>query len=85
MNPQQSPATETSKTKPMMMLLTGILVLIIVVLYIFASRTPSSSLPNENLTTETTEVQPVTNSSDDVSSIEADLNTSITGLDEQNF
>jgi len=77
--------TQSNKTKPMILLITGILVLIIAVLYIFASKTPSSPLPSENITETAQEVQKVTNTSDDVSSIEADLNTSVTGLDAQNF
>jgi hypothetical protein len=82
--PQMS-SSEHSKTKPMIILLTGALVLIIVVLYMFASRTSPSPLPSESIADTTSEVRKVTGTSDDVSSIETDLNTSVTGLDTQNF
>jgi cytoskeletal protein RodZ len=83
------------KVGPIIAILVVVLILIIGALYLFASRlnqeqTPgdTSDIANRTDTSATTEpqvVQPVTNKSDDVNSLEADLNASTAGLDSQNF
>lgn len=78
---------EHKKTGPMISILVIILILIIGLLYMFASRTEAPIIPNEyKAPTETaTEVKNITNSSDNVSDLEADLNTSVDGVDQQSF
>jgi hypothetical protein len=84
------------KVGPIVAILIIVLVLIIAALYLFASRinqqtlpvnTPITdmSLPNDNEATVTQSVQSITNTSDDVQSLQDDLNTSTNGLDTQNF
>jgi len=83
--PMTSPVMETphKKSGPMIAGLAIILIIIIGALYMFAARSQAPVIPTEDATTA--EVQPVTNTSDDVSSLEADLNTSVDGIDSQNF
>jgi uncharacterized protein HemX len=86
--PPASQAPERKKTGPMIAILVVVLILIIGALYLFTSGTTEQSpadntLAGDNNTTES--VQPVTNTSDDVSDLEADLNASVDGLDAQNF
>jgi len=88
---QSGPVTPSDHKKigPIVSILVVILVLIIGALYIFASRINNFSSPDtmpadENaIPTET--VKPVINTSDEIDSIEADLEGSIQGLDSQNF
>ena len=91
--PMQTPISappEHKKVGPIVAILVVVLLLIIGALYIFASRMnqqptdTTNEVANENITTQAS-VQPVTNTADDVDSIEADLNASVNGLDEQNF
>ncbi|MEN9912631.1 MAG: hypothetical protein RLY66_39 [Candidatus Parcubacteria bacterium] len=86
--PEQAPmstpinqAPEHKKVGPIVAIAAVVLILIIGALYIFASRMGTTD--DSSASAET--VQPVTNTSDDVSDIEADLDTSIDGLDSQNF
>ena len=87
--PQQTPpmmAPEHKKVGPIVAILVVALVLIVGALYIFASRMNQQPTDGTSDTASTqTSVQPVTNSADDVNSTEADLNTSVNGLDSQNF
>lgn len=83
--PMTPPVMETphKKSGPMIAGLAVILIIIIGALYMFAARSQAPVIPTEENTS--TEVQSVTNTSDDVSSLEADLNTSVSGIDSQNF
>jgi uncharacterized protein HemX len=94
-----SPGTTDNKTSnkkvgPIMIVLVVVLAVIIVTLYLFASRLNEPNLPqnnnigmnntiNENVTDQV--VAPITDKADDIQSLEADLNKSIDGLDTQNF
>ncbi|MEK7641812.1 MAG: hypothetical protein AAB365_02350 [Patescibacteria group bacterium] len=82
-----APSPESKKIGPIVAVLVIVLILIIGALYIFASRMNTQPMLEGTNDTATTQesVQPVTNDSDEVSSIEADLNGSIDGLDSQNF
>ncbi len=67
-----------------------VLLLVIAALYLFASRLnkePSDATANQIISETSAQqtVEPVTNTSDDMSSIESDLNASTNGLDNQNF
>ncbi len=87
------------KVGPIIAILVIVLILIVAALYLFASRISQQSAPVDQTSAsrETTNpnadqqssanqsVQPVTNNSDDVNSIQADLNVSTNGLDSQNF
>jgi len=79
---------EHKKVGPIIATLVIVLVLIIAALYIFASkvsqRTASDQMTDRPATTSAT-VQAVTNKSDDLNSIQADLNASTNGVDQQNF
>ena len=83
-----TPPMAHRKVGPIITVLVIVLILIIGALYLFASKT-NAPAPENTMTNDATaasqEVQPVTNTSDDVSSIEADLNASTQGLDQQNF
>ncbi len=100
-SPVQSNSTPTStptythpekkKVGPIIAILIVVLVLVIGALYLFASRI-NQQIPADNnvagsdaVSTQPETVTPITSKSDDVSSIESDLNTSINGLDNQNF
>jgi len=83
---------EHKKIGPIIMTLVIALVLIIVALYIFASKIGRQVKSDSNIYTNatTTIVQPqevpvVTNTADDTQSLKNDLNTSVQGLDSQNF
>ena len=67
---------------PIIATLVIILVLIIGALYIFASRINQQAIPSDAETTTTT-VTTITNKSDDVKSLQSDLNTSASGLNGQ--
>lgn len=87
---------EHKKTGLLIAILVVVLLLIIGALYIFATGS-TVTLPDDStvgadqdqytdeIGTNETTVTPVTNTSDDVGSLEADLNTSVDGLDAQNF
>jgi uncharacterized protein YpmB len=83
MTPPPVMETPHKKSGPMIAGLAIILIIIIGALYMFAARSQAPVIPTEEETT--TEVQPVTNTSDSVSDLEADLNVSVDGLDAQNF
>lgn len=85
---EQTP--EHKKVGPIVAVLVVVLVLVIGALYIFASRMNQAPMDDTSaatamMETQQTTVTPVTNTSDDVTSIEADLNASVDGLDAQNF
>jgi len=80
------------KIGPIVVTLVVVLVLVIVALYIFASKIsqPDTSEMTDSGATTTTVQQPqpvpvVTNKADDPQSLKNDLNTSVQGLDSQNF
>ena len=83
MTPPPVMETPHKKSGPMIAGLAIILIIIIGALYMFAARSQAPVIPTEEETN--TEVQPVTSTADDVSSLEADLNVSVDGLDAQNF
>lgn len=80
--PQES---APKKVGPIIATLVIVLILIIAALYVFASRINQQTLPSEATSdaTSTSTVKPVTNKSDDVKSMQADLNMSSSGLDGQ--
>lgn len=90
--PTAAPVTtpEHKKIGPIIAILTIVLVLIIAALYLFAASLNKPPIDADmgtpaSMTTEVQSVAPVTNTSDDVTSIEADLNASTDGLDSSNF
>lgn len=78
-------ATDSKKkVGPIVVILAVVLILIIGALYLFSSSvTKTPSIEEQANVVET--VQPVTNTSDDVQTLDADLNASIEGLDQTNF
>ncbi len=93
-------APEHKKVGPIIAILIIILVLIIGALYLFASRINTEQAPvdssvaasdtamplqNNASNSAPSTVQPVTGTSDDLGSLEADLKTSAGGIDSQNF
>ena len=92
MNAPRQPQ-EHKKVGPIITVLVIVLILIIAALYFFAVKinqqgttdgmTAADSDASSSAQDQT--VQPVTNQSDDVNSMNADLNTSTKGLDSQNF
>ena len=81
--------TESKNIGPIISTLVIVLILIMAALYIFASHISQQTLPADALmdtgSATTTTVQPVTNNSDDTSSIQSDLKASTKGLNNQNF
>lgn len=93
---QQGMGSNNSKKKigPIIVTLVVVLVIIIAALYIFASKVNHEQPPeiyrSEHNTVSTNNnedvsVQPITNKSDDVQSLQDDLNKSVEGLDSQDF
>ena len=91
--PPNSPTNTGSspkKTSMAIVMLVVALILILAALYLFASRM-DSSVPNTTDSTnasavnEAPAVAPVTNTSDDMDSIQADLNASTQGVDGQSI
>ena len=93
-------SSEHKKVGPIIAILVIVIVLIAAAIYLFASRVnkeqpvPSTTAmtndttPNDvpdNSAAVQQSVAPVTNTSDDVNTIQADLNASTNGLDGQNF
>ncbi|MFA6432561.1 MAG: hypothetical protein WCV82_01975 [Candidatus Paceibacterota bacterium] len=94
--PTVANANGEKKIGPIVAILIIVLVLIIAALYIFASRINQSETPtDDNVAGETNtlsqpdttgaSVQTVTGTGDDVTSLQNDLDTSTSGLDNQNF
>ena len=91
----QAPAPHAhKKVGPIIGTLVIILILVIAALYIFASHVNQQALPTDASTqgasasqasADQQSVQPVTNKADDVQSLQADLNASTNGVDNQNF
>lgn len=86
------PVTSNKKVGPVVAILIIVLVLIIGALYLFASKIDQEQVPNDSSVAQSQDtvatpqtVQPITNNSDDLSSLEADLNDSTKGLDDQSF
>ena len=93
-NNQTAQPMEHKKIGPIVVTLVIVLVLIIVALYIFASRIgqpDDSEMTDSTVPATTTAIQQpqpvptVTSTADDVQSLKNDLNTSVKGLDSQNF
>lgn len=92
---QQAPANpgsnENKKVGPIVASLVIVLVLIFAALYLFAAKVSQHNAadnitdPTVSSTSSTQSVQPVTSDSDDLQSIQADLNASTNGVDQQNF
>jgi flagellar basal body-associated protein FliL len=78
-NPASTPIESKKKVGPIVVVLAIVLILIIGALYLFASNMGS----NTNSPAET--VEPITNTSDEVTDIDADLNSAIEGIDAQTF
>ena len=87
--PPTSSNGEQKKVGPIIATLIIVLILIIAALYMFASRINQQAIPTDDNTLAdqgtTTQVQPVTGKSDDINSIQADLNASTKGVDQQSF
>ena len=83
--------TGHKKVGPIVTVAVVVLLLIVAALYLFASKINRNTVPVDSTvaTNDTSDeaqtVQPVTNKSNDIQSIEADLNASTQGLDAQNF
>lgn len=83
-NPSSMPVESKKKVGPIVVILAVVLILIIGALYLFASSTNKNAVPtDEDIAAET--VKPVTNTSDDVQDLNADLNSAIEGIDQQSF
>ena len=82
---------EHKKVGPIIAVLIIVLILVIGALYLFASNINQKSVPSDSTvagtdqTTAPTGVQAITNNSDEVDSLQADLNASTQGLDGQSF
>lgn len=93
--PNSFPTTEKSKkVGPIIAVLVVILVIVIVALYLLASRVSVNSPVIDNLQANSTEqtpvaeiipqdIAPITNTDDDINSLQADLDASIKGIDTQ--
>ena len=78
------------KVGPIIVGLIVVLVLIVVGLYMFASRPATDKgmvefKTNTSSSTVVQTVKPITNTADDAQSLQNDLNNSTTGIDSQNF
>jgi predicted PurR-regulated permease PerM len=92
-------AEKPKKFGPIIAILLVILVIVIVALYLLASRVSVSSeiidntpannmeqtIQTANTNTAPQEVAPITNTADDIDSLQADLDTSISGIDAQSI
>jgi len=99
MNPnEQAPVANVSpnsqkKVGPIVVVLVIVLVLIVTALYLFASKISDQSTLNTDNNTALTNneaavmipVETVTNTSDELQSLQNDLDVSTNGLDTQNF
>lgn len=89
----QTNSGEHKKIGPIVAILVIVLVLVVAALYLFASKinkqtvTPpvTSATPTQSTAATIESVQAVTNTADDVDSLQKDLETSTNGLDNQNF
>ena len=91
-NNQTTAPVEHKKVGPIVVTLVVVLILVIVALYIFASKisqpNPADTAETETVATTTVsqqQVPTVTNTADDPQSLKNDLDTSVSGLDTQNF
>ncbi len=86
------------KVGPIIATLVIVLILIIAALYVFASRINQQAIPYDNTTADQSSatdqsttppspqtIKPVTGKSDNVTSLQSDLNASTNGVDSQNF
>lgn len=83
------------KIGPIVTTLVIVLLLIIAGIYIFASKVNQQIVPASDTTADATNqkvslassttVTPITNTKDDLNSLQSDLNTSTTGIDAQSF
>ena len=81
---QQTQENGHKKVGPIVATLVIVLILIIGALYMFASHINQQALPGDSITSTTTgTVVPVTNTADDVKSLQDDLNSSANGLNGQ--
>ncbi len=89
--PQNTDGEQGKKVGPIVATLVIVLVLIFAALYLFAAKVSQHNAaqdindPTVSSTTSVERVKPVTNTDDDLQSIQADLNASATGVDQQNF
>ena len=77
-------ASEHKKVGPIISILVIVLILIIGALYLFASKINQQSNPTGANQAQQS-VQAITNKSDDINDLQADLNAATQGLDNQNF
>jgi hypothetical protein len=82
--PSYQPAPQ-KKVGPIVAVLVIVLVLVAAAIYMFATRVNTPEPVNNDTAATSEEVQPITNNSDEVNDLEADLGASVSGLDEQNF
>jgi uncharacterized protein YpmB len=71
------------KVGPIIVIFVIIVIIIALALYFFASKSNNQQTPVDN--SSVAAVQPITNTSDDIQSIQNDLNNSTKGIDSQNF
>ena len=86
--PTQIETTKSKKVGPIIVTLIIILVVIIGVLYFFASTLNKQAIPTDGSLAgddSTTTVKPITNTDNDIQSLQNDLNNSTAGVLEQNF
>ena len=87
----QPAANGHKKVGPIVTAFVIIFILIVAGIYFFASSVDDGATPADTTATETTntsvttEVKTVTSTSDDVSDLQADLDSSVNGIDDQNF
>ncbi len=93
------PGGNSKKIGPIIAILIIVVILVIAAIYLFAGRINKTPAPTSDTAMQNSliqsnsqdqaaaqsSVQTTTNNSDDVSSLEADLNTSTNGLDGNNF
>jgi hypothetical protein len=84
-NNQPVPSENKKNIGPIIATLVIVLILIVGALYVLASHISQQTLPADALNTSSTTVQVITNKSDDVNSLQSDLNSATDGLNNQNF
>ncbi len=87
--------TSSKKVGPIIAIFVVVIIVIAAILYFIGANSNKQIIPpadNSPVATQqadvnraTTSVQPITNSTDDIQSLQNDLNNSTTGIDSQNF
>ncbi len=81
-------AGSNKKIGPTIAIFVILIILISIAIFLFASKANHNQLPplenSQSIATQQA-VEPITNTNDDVHSLQTDLNNSTTGVDTQNF